>query len=297
MSDYMQGDPDGVSSAIPFSDDEKEKETGEDLLAEDSPTASPEERITRQKKRSERIKTLLDDGKQSKAEVSRLKEEQAALRNELAELRGRVNQPQVAPPTDGKSRWDRELDAVYEMQTEAYNSAQAEIKAGTWTDERQRHYEKIAREVESRKTRIHTEQALEGERFRQRQESARQVWVNKYPEVYRDPRAHQYAEATFKRRLALGEPETADLVDDVMQETLTTFKLGPKKAPSASDKARMSGVPSSGGGGSSSSPGGIKMTPEFRRMAIAAYSELPEAEAIKKWVNTTGKRLREKKLL
>jgi hypothetical protein len=58
----------------------------------------------------------------------------------------------------------------------------------------------------------------------------------------------------------------------------------------------MSGMASSGGGGGGRDTG-ITMTPEFKRMAIAAYSELPEAEAIKKWVNTTGKRLREKKII
>lgn len=59
----------------------------------------------------------------------------------------------------------------------------------------------------------------------------------------------------------------------------------------------MSGIPSSGNGGGNSGPPGIKLTPELKRIAIAAYSELPEDEAIKKWVNTTGKRLREKKVL
>lgn len=292
----MQGDPDRESSAVPFSDDEKETDKAEDLLADDPPNATPEERISRKQKQQARVKRLLDEGKQSKEEVAALRADQATLKQELAELRGRVSQPPPQSAPAGKDRYEAALDAVYQRQSDAYTAAQAEIKAGTWNEERQAYYERIARNIESEKTQIHTERVIEGERHRQRNESAQQVWINKYPDVYRNPRAYQYAEATFRRRNALGEADSADLVDDVMQETMAQFKLGPKKAPSASERQRLSGVPSSGGGGSSSS-GGITMTPEFRRMAVAAYSELPEAEAIKKWVNTTGKRLREKKVI
>lgn len=296
----MQGDPDRQSVSVPFSDDEAEgkETTAEDLFADDPPNASPEERITRKQKRESRVKRLLDDGKQSKEEVTRLREEQAALKTELAELRGQVrSQPAPQQAADGKDQWERALDAVYEKQSEAYNAAQAEIAANKWTPERQKHYERIAREVESEKTRIHTDRAVTAQRHLQRSENAQQQWINKYPEVYGNPRAYQYAEATFKRRSALGEPVTNDMVDEVMADTLTQFRLRGKPAPTANERSRYAGTPSSGGAGGGGGAGGIKLTPELRRIAIAAHSELPEAEAIKKWVNTTGKRMREKKLL
>jgi len=73
MSDYMQGDKDNAT-AVPFSDDEAEQpKEAEDLLAEDSPDASPEERITRKQKRQARIQQLLADGKQSKEEAKALR--------------------------------------------------------------------------------------------------------------------------------------------------------------------------------------------------------------------------------
>lgn len=295
----MQGDPDRDSSAIPFSDDDKEDKP-EDILADAPPTATPEERIDRKKKQEERVKRLLDQGKQSKEEAKALREEQAQLKQELAELRARVNQPPPPPPQSGKDPWEEALDKVYEKQGDAYQAAQAEIKAGTWTPERAKHYEKIARDVETEKTRIILDRGMAMRSQQQRAESAQQIWVNKYPEVYNNPRAYQFAEATFNRRKALldpGQSVTHEMIDEVMNEAMTQFKLGPKRAPTASEKSKLSGLPSSGGGGGSSRSDGIQMTPELKRMAVAAYSELPEAEAIKKWVNGTGKRLREKKLL
>ena len=296
MSDFMMGDHD-KSVAVPFSDDESEKP--EDLTAEAPATATPEERITRKKKQEERIRRILDEGKQSKEELSRLREEQAELKGQLAALQARANQP-PPPPSDGKDPYERELDAIYERQQEAYTAAQAEIKAGTFDEKRQRHYEKIARDIETSKNKVFVRQQIDAERHSQRAEQAQQVWVQKYPEVYRDQRAYQFAEATFRRRQALmapGENVTNAMVDEVMQEAMTQFKLGGRAAPTQSERQRMSGIPSSGANGGNSGPPGIKLTPELRRMAIAAHSELSEEEAVKKWVNTTGKRLREKKVL
>lgn len=301
MSDYMQGDKDNAV-AVPFSDDESEAEAKkqQELFEEPPPTASPEERVTRNQKRQARLQALLEEGKQSKAEVEKMRSEQEALKQQLAELRGYVaanqNAHRQAANDNGKDEYEARLDAVYARQAEAYKAAQNEIKAGTLNPERERHYEQVAREIERDKAAIHTEKALAGREHARRAEQAQQVWVQKYPEVYGDQRAYAYAEATFKQRMALGEQATNQLVDDVMSEAMTRFRLGPKKAPTASEKSRMSGLPASGGGGGGSASG-ITMTPELKRIAMAAYSDLPEAEALKKWTNSTGKRLREKKVI
>jgi hypothetical protein len=297
MGDFMQGDRDNAI-AVPFSDDEKEPKEATDLLEDDSPSASPEERVSRRQKRQERITRLLNEGKQSAEEVRSLKAELAEVRQQQARLEGAVAAQGQArqQPDDGKDPFERELDAVYERQGQAYNAAQAEIKAGTFTEERGRFYERIAREIETQKTSIHTRRELAQREPIRRQEQAQQVWVQKYPEVYQNPKAFQYAKATFERRSALGEAVTNEVVDEIMHETMTSFRLGPKKAPSASEKARLSGLPSSGSGGGGRSEG-VTMTPELKRMAHAAYSDLPEAEAVKRWVNGVGKRLREKKII
>jgi hypothetical protein len=296
--DYMQGNRDNAT-IVPFSDDESDKDKVVDELDEDSPDASPEERLNRKQRRIQRLRTMATEGKQSKEELERLKTEQATLKTELATLRGYVAaQPQQrAANDDGKDPYEKRLDAVYDRQSEAYTSAQAEIAAGTFTTERQKHYERVARDIESEKTRIHTERTVESTRHQSRTEQAQQVWVQKYPEVYRDPNAFRYAQATWNQRIALGEAQTNELADEVLNQTMTQFRLGKKAAPSASDRARMSGLPSAGGGGAGPRPAGIAMDPTLRRMAIAAHSDLPEDEAIKKWTNTTGKKLRAKKVL
>lgn len=298
-SSFMQGDHD-KSVAVPFTDDEAANDTKPDeLLDEPSPNATPEERITWKQKRQDRIKRILDDGKENKAEVERLKAESAATKAELERLKGYVAaQPQQRPQNDGgKDPYEQRLDQVYEKQSEAYNSAQAEIKAGTFTPERQKYYEKVAREIETAKTSIHTERLIEQRAAANRTEQAQQVWVQKYPEVYNNPRAFQYAQASWQRRLALGENPSNDTVDEIMNETMTTFRLGKKAPPSASERSRMSGIPSAGSGGGGNKTGIVMDDPKLRRMAVAAYSHLPEAEAVKAWVNKTGKRLREKKIL
>jgi hypothetical protein len=297
VSDYMQGDKDN-SVAVPFSDDESAAPENDN--DEDSPSASPEERKLRSQRRAERITRLLQESKERAAKVKELEERDAKRERELAELRGAVaaNQNMIArqQASSEKDPYESQLDAIYERQSRAYNSAQAEIKAGTMTPERQAYYEREAREIESAKTRVHTQRVVEDQAQRLRQESAQQVWVQKHPEVYQNPRAFEYAKATYQRRLALGEVATNSLVDEVMEETKAQFKLGAKPAPSASDRARMSGLPAAGSGGGGKSPS-AGLPPELKRMALAAYSDLPEAEAVKKWEATTGKRLRAKKVI
>jgi hypothetical protein len=302
-SSFMQGDPDKGAISVPFSDDQSEAAANDNAVVEeeDKPGEHPEVRKARRQRRNERLQEQLRLGKRALDEVEALKERDAQRDRELAELRGMVAANQNArqqPPSDGKSDWDRRLDTVYERQRNAYAAAQAEIKAGTFDDKRQQHYDREAREIEAEKARIHAEQVLESREQYRRAEQAQQVWVQKYPEVYGNQQAYQYAEATFRRRQALGEAVSNQLVEEVMQEAMTQFRLGPKKAPSASDRARLSGIASSGTGQSTGrTDTGIQMTPELRRMAIAAYSDLPEAEALKKWANGPGKRLRDRKVL
>lgn len=303
MSDYMQGDHDKSVAVVPFSDDDAAPDKPDELLVEDDkPDASPEERIQRRTRRNERITNILREGKKNAEDNRALREEQEALKLQLAELRGQLTATrQQAPQNDnGKDPYAERLAAVYARQKEAHRAATAEIKAEAWTPEREAYYERIAQDIETEKATIITERTLASRSHATRAEQAQQVWVQKYPEVYNNPRAYQYAEASFRRRQAMLEPgqaPTNDMVDEVMNEAMTTFKLGPKKGPSVSDRARLSGVPSSGSGGGGGAPAGVQMTPLLRNMATAAYSDLPEAEAVKKWAQNEGKRLREKKIL
>lgn len=307
--DYMQGDPDKNSVIVPFSDDEPEaKKKLAELEDDDSPTASPVERTERRKRRQERLQLMLQESQKNAERVKELEEKLNKTSQEQAELRGMLAAQQAMRTANdnanAKDPYEARLDDIYRRQAEAYAAAQAELSRGNLPPERQAHYERIAREIETEKTRIHTEravsQAIAQDRETRRGEQAQQVWVQKYPEVYNNPRAFEYAQAKFNLRTrGLGEQPTNALADEVFQETIAQFKLGAKPAPTASDRARMSGIPSAGSGGGGRAPTGIDFSrnPELRRMALAAYSDLPEAEALKKWTDSVGKKLREKKVI
>lgn len=304
MSDsgFMKGDYDSAT-AVPFSDDDTEKKPDE-LLEDDPPTATPQERLTRAQRRQDRIRQILEEGKAHAEKVKELEERDQKRERELAEMRGALDATRAAiqrPANDNQGDpYQERLNAIYARQAEAYNAAQAEIAANKFTPERQRHYEGIAQQIETDKMAVHTERAIARDRHERRNEQAQQVWVQKYPEVYNNPRAFKYAQAKYQMRTeGLGEQSTNALVDEIMQETITQFKLGPKAAPTANDRARLSGIPAAGGGGGKGAPAGIDFTrdPALKRIAIAAYPDLPEAEAMKKWTNKTGKKLREKKVL
>lgn len=307
-SSFMQGDPDKSSIVVPFSDDEATAKKLPEFDEEDPPTASPQERKDRRARRQERLQLMVQESQRNAERVKELEERENKTAREVAELRGMLAAQQQLQSRiandNGKDPYEQRLDEVYARQARAYSAAQAEIAAGKLTPERQAYYEKEAREIETLKTRIHTEravsQSIAQEREQRRTEQAQQVWVQKYPEVYNNPQAFEYAQAKFNLRTrGLRETPTNALVDEVMQEAIHQFKLGGKPAPSASDRARLSGIPSSGGGGGGKAPTGIDFSrnPELRRMALAAYSDLPEAEALKKWTSTVGVKLREKKLL
>lgn len=298
MSDnYLQGDPDKGGVTVPFSDDESKEDA--ELFAEDQPGEAPEKRKERLQRRQERLQGMIQNGRHASARVKELEERDRQRERELAELRGQVAAVSVQrqPVQSQEDPFKARLDAVLQRQRDAYTAAQAEAKAGTFNEERQRHYEQVAREIEEEKGTIFAERVLAQRAPMQRAQQAQQAWINKYPEVYANQRAYEYAEGSFKRKMALLEPgkqPTNDMVDEVMQETMATFKLGSKPAPTRTERDRMSGVPASGGNGGG--PSTITLTPEMRRMAVAAYDNLPEHEAIKKWTEKTGKRMREKKL-
>lgn len=302
MSDYMQGDHDKATAVVPFSDDEAAEKPDELLVDDDKPDVSPEERIQRRTRRNERITTILREGKKNAEENKALREEQEALKLQMAELRGQLSATRAQPPSNdnAKDPYQERLAAVYARQKEAHRAATAEIKSEQWNEAREAYYERIAQDIETEKATIIAERTLASRSHANRAEQAQQVWVQKYPEVYGNDRAYRFAEASFRRKQALLEPgqtPTAEMVDEVMNEAMTQFRLGSKKAPTANERQRLSGVPSSGSGGGTAPSGGVQMTPLLRNMATAAYSDLPEAEAIKKWAQNEGKRLREKKIL
>lgn len=281
---------------VPFSDDEQV--TDDQLIVEaDKPGDSPEVKAQRAQRRRERAAERERERKEQADRLARVEAELAQERAERARLAGFVQALPAAQQQPGKDPYEAALDAVYEERHNAYQSMQAELAAGKLDEKRSKHYERISRDIEGKISSIHAEKAIATRVPAQRQEQAQQVWVSKYPEVYNNRQAFQYAQATYQRRQALGENVTNETVDEIMAETLNTFKLRGKPAPTQNDRARLSGIASSGGGGSGERSGGIQMTKDLRKMAVALYPELSEEKAVEKWVNTAGKELRKQKVL
>lgn len=295
---YMSTDKDPV---VPFSDDEVVRDD-ELIVDEDKPGISPEEKKARAERRKERAQQRERERKEQAEELKKLRERDEQRERELAELRGAVSrQHQPAPPAEDPFK--ARLEALSEKQLNAHTSYQAELAAagGKLSEARARYWHKTGLELEEERTTIFAERAIAQREARaepiRRQEQAQQIWVQQYPDVYGNPTAYQFAEATFKRRQAMGDRVTNDLVHEVMQETRAQFKLGPKPAPTATEKARLSGTASSGGGGGGSSAAGIQMTRDFKKMAEAMYSDLPPEKAHQKWVDEVGKPLRARKVI
>lgn len=287
---------------VPFSDDDPtEAKKAAELIEEDeAPDASLEERKSRREKRKERLQTLLADGKQSKEEAAQLRKELAELKASQARLEGFVaaQQGQQRQSTGDADPYRQRLDAIEEKRKNAYRSAQAEIQAGKLDEKRNAYYESLAREIDEERAEVLAERAIARREPMRNQQAAQQQWVNKYPEIYRDDRAFQWARAKFQMRLADGEASTNQLVDEVMEEARVRYKLGGKSAPTVTEKDRYSGMGAASTRSSgSSADNNIRMTKEMRSMATALYPTLSEGDAIKKWTDKVGKKLREKRVL
>lgn len=111
---------------------------------------------------------------------------------------------------------------------------------------------------------------------------------SRFPDVYGNPKAHQYAAALWNMETVRGAAEDDDLHERVMARTREEF-LGRRPAPSAASKNRASGMSA----GARPAPGGkveVKMPrgQEIDRMARAAYPNLEPAQARQKWANRNG---------
>lgn len=282
---------------VPFSDDEVVRD--DELITDGAAPAgeTPEQRETRLEKRRARAKEREDERKEQRERLARVEGELQQERAARARLEGMVTRPAPAP---GKDPYAEALDQVYAEQQESYRAYESELAAGggKMPAERVKHYEGLSRQYETRKGQIHSEAAVARSRHEIRQESAQQVYVQKYPDVFGNSTSFEYAQTLSRQRQLRGERITPEVVEEIVNQTRVDLKMGGKPAPSKNERDKFSGTSSSGGGGGSSdTSGGIRMTADLRKMAIALHPELPEKEAIQKWADSAGKELRKAKVL
>lgn len=301
--EYLTSKDDAIT--VPFSDDQAAEaepdDKGEDLPA----NATPAQLSEAKRKRHERGRQREEERRRERERADALEQELSTLKQELARTQGYLAaQAQQPRERDSKDPYQEKLDAIESERANAYAAAQAEIKAGTMDEKRSKHYEQLGRDLEERRVNTLVERQLTRAQAtaaaRRPAEEAQALYRAKYPDIYQSPKAYAYASAEWQKRTqALGQQPTDELLDEVMNEARTQFKLGPKPQASATERARMSGIPSSGNGGGGGK-GGDSFTfsnEKVRAMAVAAYSHLPEKEALKAWAQKTGKKLRDRKVL
>lgn len=294
---------------VPFSDDTSEEVSDDQLIIEEEKLklTNPVEAQNRREKRRARAQERERERKQAEEDLKKLRESSAKTERELAELRGYVTaqaqRPGPQTSTDGKDEFQKRLDDIESERKDAYAAYAAELQSGKMTPERQAHWDSKGRALDERRSETIVERQIAKARVQDEQSrvanEGMQFWRQRYPEVYRDPKAAYWARAHAMQRIAEGEPDGPELVEKAMEAAKIKFKLGkPTSAPTATERARMTGIPSSGGGGGDGkASGGIVMTRELKKMAEAMYSDLPQEKAWQKWANDIGRPLRERKVL
>ncbi len=103
-------------------------------------------------------------------------------------------------------------------------------------------------------------------------EAARQMIHAEYRDVYehKDQRAAQYAEAEYKRQMALGHRDSPELLRRVMTETRQRFGLQTNNQ-SPTNQIREKYASTGRGGGGNSGGNVVRMTKEMKNIAEVMY--------------------------
>jgi hypothetical protein len=118
---------------------------------------------------------------------------------------------------------------------------------------------------------------------------------SRFPDVFGDSRAFQYAQGSYNQALARGVAPSRELEDASFQEAREVI-LGRRPPPDAAQRQRASGMGSSTrqvSGGAAKTTIDMPRGGALYRMAIATYPDLEPAQACQKWAQTKGKRYQE----
>jgi hypothetical protein len=120
-------------------------------------------------------------------------------------------------------------------------------------------------------------------------------FTNRHNDVFSNEKAKYWAVSEWQKRVyALGEADTEDLAEKILDETRVKYGMKPRRGnsgPDAATKARLSGVSAQGGGGGDGGDGGaVRMGKRERAMAQELYDKDPPQVAWQKWANGPGKR-------
>lgn len=284
LNDALKGDmyPEEIPVDQP-DDDEDDDDDDED----------EGEKKSRKQKRKERGE-LFSALQQEREEKERLSREVSELRNNFSQFQQQsqnlFRQQQGDPIQEQIAQTWKEERELRAHATALHNSEQL-------TDDTRKELDAKYEQLAQRRQELTTQKVMRDHNIRpvNPNEGVIASLRAKYSDVYANPQAEQYAKGRWQQLRAMGNQDSLELVDTVMNETREAFKLKQPStsAPSSAMKSKYHGVPSGGlkSGGDRSSSRKIPMTREMKMIAEEHYSHLNKLSAEekhRKWAKEIG---------
>lgn len=265
-----------------------EDDEGDYELQLDDDDEDDDDRPARREKRSNRYREAIERAERAE----RMAEETNRRLLELATRQAPQPPPQEV---DIAEEIAKAHEPLYREHEQLYSDYQALAKSGRITPDDKRKYEQAVIRLNARKDLV-TEQVKDRYRAQPQQQSAQQIQMQLLAEEYKDvvtnPRTFAAAQSYWHQRQFEGEQQSVQLMRESFDHAraLASGRRPPSR-PSQQVRSKFTGQGVGGGRGGNAEPAqtSIVMTPPLRRMARAAYPNLPEAEAYKKWARGPGK--------
>jgi hypothetical protein len=298
LEDALKDDGTGSAKTASAASEEIEEVSIDDDEPEDVAAAGGDEpRGGRDEKKRERGRAFAADLQRERQE----KEELRAQNERLLQLAERVSARGPAERQGDDLENDSEIKALKAKQAELKERRQLlgerfEYRRKTMTREEE---EKMVAEAERIDEEIFDARAGIRDRIRELKTPKSNVpeevgYIrSKYHHVVRNTDALRYAQGEYLRLIAKGRPASGETFEQSLREAEREFRLGSTDV-SESQRSKFTSA-SGGGGGGGGGPRTIKMTPERKKMADAAYSHIKnEAERYTKWAKVHGPKILER---
>lgn len=274
-------------------DDYQAPEEGPVLDVEPAPAVDEQDDPGDRPSRQERRRTRYDE-MQSRLDAAEKRAEEASERaSQLAQAAiARLNQPtpaagpQKEPYADELASIRREQNTLYREFAALPNPTQEQVDV----------YERKASELDDRKGEFLASRTIEKRNLRPVNPVAGAVVMvqQKYPQVMRSAKALRWARGHHDQLVADGAPDDTTTMEKSMSAADRKYFGGTRPPATDAARRRRADAPARSGHGGEVEDRPeqtITMRKEFRQMARAKYPGIPESEAMKKWAQTSGRRL------
>lgn len=268
---------------------EVEEEEPEGLSVEGDEDDDDDNELSRKERRARRGR-IHEALQEERSGHQKTREELAELKGRFSSLEQRLQSPPQPPPEDSIKKG---IEQTYTEEDELRQEAEAVMRAnnGEISAEQRKRFDQKHREILSRRNRLDTLAVMReaGIRPVDPSEGIQAQLRMKYSDVFANQRAEAWAKARWAQYRAQGYDESEELVDTVMRETRSAFKLGGKPQRVVSEAQRQKYVGVAGGGpGPRSGQRVVRMDADLKAIAEAKYPGLSPTAAHKKWAKEIG---------